>query len=272
MVLSFKLHDVMRDLAFYILENDSGTPPAKQLYLYRAGQNLESFPEEWEVISRARKLSLCSNKLGRLPRRFCAHDLQTLLLYRNPIVSLPGSFLWSFGKLRILDLMAGEFDSLPEELGDLKQLVWLNLSLCIKLELLPDTVEKLHELKNLDLSQCHNLKCLPSGLGSLTVLQNLNLYDCYSLECLPSGLVGLTSLQVLNTDSCEELRWGEQTPPEMARADDLDHTYRTIPASLEQICKLTSLINLYIFGAANFFGAANSPMQLPILVIGALRV
>jgi hypothetical protein len=34
----FKVHDVMRDLAFYILENDSGTPPAKQLYLYRAGQ------------------------------------------------------------------------------------------------------------------------------------------------------------------------------------------------------------------------------------------
>ncbi|KAH8936877.1 hypothetical protein BDL97_17G108800 [Sphagnum fallax] len=30
----FKLHDVMRDLAFYILENDSGTTPAKQLYLY----------------------------------------------------------------------------------------------------------------------------------------------------------------------------------------------------------------------------------------------
>jgi Leucine-rich repeat (LRR) protein len=70
-------------------------------------------------------------------------------------------------------------------------------------------------------------------------------------------------LQVLNTDHCEELRWGEQTPPEMARADDLDHTYRTIPASLEQICELTSLTNLYIFGAANYFGAANSPMQLP---------
>jgi disease resistance protein RPS2 len=40
----FKVHDVMRDLAFYILENESGTPPAKQLYLYRAGQNLEEIP------------------------------------------------------------------------------------------------------------------------------------------------------------------------------------------------------------------------------------
>jgi disease resistance protein RPS2 len=32
-MLWFKVHDVMRDLAFYILD-DSGTPPAKQLYLY----------------------------------------------------------------------------------------------------------------------------------------------------------------------------------------------------------------------------------------------
>jgi hypothetical protein len=39
--LAFKVHDVMRDLAFYILENDSGTTLAKQLYLYQAGQNLE---------------------------------------------------------------------------------------------------------------------------------------------------------------------------------------------------------------------------------------
>ncbi|CAM6018613.1 unnamed protein product [Sphagnum balticum] len=36
---SFKVHDVMRDLAFYILEKDCGTPPAKQLYLYRAEES-----------------------------------------------------------------------------------------------------------------------------------------------------------------------------------------------------------------------------------------
>jgi hypothetical protein len=44
--LRFKVHDVMRDLAFYILEKDYGTPPAKQLYFYRAGQNLEAIPKE----------------------------------------------------------------------------------------------------------------------------------------------------------------------------------------------------------------------------------
>jgi len=50
--LWLKLHDVMRDLAFYILENDSGASSAKQLYLLsrskfgriptRVGNSIES--------------------------------------------------------------------------------------------------------------------------------------------------------------------------------------------------------------------------------------
>jgi disease resistance protein RPS2 len=48
-LLTFKVNNVMRQLAFYILENDSGTTLAKQLYLYRAGQNLEEFSQEWKA-------------------------------------------------------------------------------------------------------------------------------------------------------------------------------------------------------------------------------
>jgi len=47
-LLWFKVHDVMRDLAFYVLENDSGTPLAKQLYVYGEGQNLEKNPPRVE--------------------------------------------------------------------------------------------------------------------------------------------------------------------------------------------------------------------------------
>jgi hypothetical protein len=60
----------LRDLAFYILENDSGTC-----------QNLEEFPQEWEGISKAWILSMQRNKLKRLPRRFCAPKLVSLLNY-----------------------------------------------------------------------------------------------------------------------------------------------------------------------------------------------
>jgi disease resistance protein RPS2 len=220
----FKLHDVMRDLAFYIL-NDSGTTPAEQLYLYRAGENLEEFPQKWEAILKAQRLSLQWNKLKSLPeRRICAPELVSLLLRGNPIVSLPGSFLSSFQKLRVLNLAGGKFSNLPEQLGDLKYLVWLDLSDCKNLETLPDAIRKLH------------------------VLKHLNLPGCKSLEYLPSGVVGLTSLEDLCTDYSLKLIWSKHTASGMVRAQSLCDIYPTVAASLEDICGFTLLTKLAIFG------------------------
>jgi hypothetical protein len=220
----FKLHDVMRDLAFYIL-NDNGTPPAKELYLYRAGQYLEEFPQEWEAILKAQRLSLQFNNLRRLPeRRICAPELLSLLLGWNRIVSLPGSFLRSFQKLRVLDLSGGHFRYLPEELGDLKHLVWLQLLNCKNLETLPDTVRKLH------------------------VLKHLNLCECTSLKYLPSGIVGLTSLQDLCTQGSCKLIWAEHTASGMARAQLLCDISPVVAASVEDICGFAVLTRLVIDG------------------------
>jgi disease resistance protein RPS2 len=229
----FKLHDVMRDLAFYIL-NDSGTPPAKELYLYRAGQNLEEFPQEWEAILKTQRLSLQFNNLTRLPeRRICAPELLSLLLGWNRIVSLPGSFLRSFQKLRVLDLSGGHFQYLPEELGDLKHLVWLELSDCENLETLPDAVRKLH------------------------VLKHLNLHSCTSLKYLPSGISGLTSLQELIINYSRELIWAEHTASGMARAELLCDISPVVAASVEDICGFAVLTRLIIDGKID------RPMELP---------
>jgi hypothetical protein len=102
---------------------------------------------------------------------------------------------------------------LPEQLGDLEDLVYLNLSQCVYLWNLPDTVCKLR-----------NLKCLL-------------LCDCSTLEYLPSGMTGLTSLQLLDTTNCDYLRWGEHTLSAMP----------TIKASFEDICKLFAITNLIIW-------------------------
>jgi hypothetical protein len=66
-LLNFKVHDVMRDLVFYVLEKDGGTPPAKQFYFYRPGQNLDEVPKESTAVSEALRLSLHMNNLKRLP-------------------------------------------------------------------------------------------------------------------------------------------------------------------------------------------------------------
>jgi len=239
--LNFKVHDVMRDLALYILEKDCGTPPAKEVYFYRAGQNLGEVPKQWKTLLEARTISLDTNKLERLPESFRAPNLVSLLLGGNPIISLSANFSSNFPMLSVLNLRDGQFHSLPEELGDLKNLVCLDLSNCHDLEKLPDTVRKLHELKFLILD------------------------DCWNLKYLPSGVVDLTSLQVLHTAHCGNLTWAEHTLSRTAGAA-LGYSgaalgYSTIGASLEDICRLLLLTELTIF--AEDAHAALDILELP---------
>ncbi len=211
-----KIHDVMRDLALYILQIDGGTTPAKQLALYQAGQNLTEFPPKWitecKQPLKARRLSLRQNKLKTLPSTFYAPELLTLLLGNNRIFDVPAGFLKGIQNLRVLDLCRGCFENLPEELGNLKHLVYLNLSRNFCLQQLPESIENLRMLRNLNLSCCHKLRYVPSGV------------------------VSLASLQVLDTGFCSELRWAEH------------HEAEAKGVSLENISGFKDLTHLHIGG------------------------
>jgi len=228
----YKVHDVMRDLAFYILQIDGGTTPAQQLALYQAGQNLTEFPPKWitecKQLLKSRRLSLHQNNLETLPSTFCAPELLTLLLGDNKIYYLPAGFLKGIPNLRVLDLSGGEFQYLPEELGNLKHLVYLKLSNNWYLQELPESIENLRMLRNLTLSYCFNLRYLPSGV------------------------VGLESLQVLDTKRCTELRWAEHIPTDMGPwhtvMAELRHGAEAKGVSLENISRFNVLTHLRIAG------------------------
>jgi Leucine-rich repeat (LRR) protein len=223
--LKFKIHDVMRDVAFYILKIDIGVPSVELLYLYQPGQNLKFLPPGLEGTleqpSKVRRVSLYQNKLEYLPENLYAPELVCLLLGANPMYDLDIS-LNCFPKLRILDLRNAGFISLPEEIGELEDLVYLNLSKCAYLQTIPDTVRNLHKLKCL-------IICF-----------------CYELKYLPSGVIGLTSLQKLDTRDCFRLRWAEQTSSSMVGAKYLDPDYASNKASFEDICELSTLTELSI--------------------------
>jgi hypothetical protein len=142
---------------------------------------------------------------------------------------VPAGFLKDIQNLRVLDLSYGYFRYLPEELGNLRHLVYLNLS------------------HNSDLQE------LPESIENLRMLRNLNLSHCAGLRYLPSGVVGLKSLQVLDTEFCINLRWAEHTQTEMGpghivRADSFSHEAEAKGVSLVSISGFKVLTHLRIEG------------------------
>lgn len=62
---------------------------------------------------------------------------------------------------------------------------------------LPDNIGELSELIILDLHACHNLESLPWSIGNLTNLTYLDCSDCHSLDHIPNSVQYLIKLQVL---------------------------------------------------------------------------
>lgn len=182
--MTCKIHDVLRDLARYVLQHKE--EPRNRDCLYEAGRNLECFPPQWTTTDSSQlsacRLSLSFNSLTELPQQLKAPELQVLFLRDNPLKEIPKAFFESFRSLKVLDLRKTLISKLPSALGhNLKQLVSLNLSSCINLEMIPDSTGEMRGLQRLDLSHCFKLASLPSSLSKLTGLQTLNLFLSFNV-------------------------------------------------------------------------------------------
>ncbi|KAH9608984.1 hypothetical protein KSS87_020937, partial [Heliosperma pusillum] len=102
---------------------------------------------------------------------------------------------WNF--LRTLDLHDLDIQTLPNSIGKLLHLRYLNLSDNKHLVVLPYSITKLYNLITLDLSGCSDLKELPKGLTKLANLRHLDISGCCELSYIPSGLDKLSYLCVL---------------------------------------------------------------------------
>ena len=88
----------------------------------------------------------------------------------------------------------GELQTLPENIGKLRELICLNLSGCSNICSLPCSIGNLTKLTSLDLTGCENLRFLPETVGNLTKLTSLHLGGCSKLVSLPISLSHLTHL------------------------------------------------------------------------------
>ncbi|XP_074291075.1 putative disease resistance protein RGA1 [Silene latifolia] len=110
---------------------------------------------------------------------------------------LTGNTMANWTCLRSLDLSDLRAEIIPESIGELFHLRYLNLSGSTMLNALPASITKLVNLQTLDLSNCSSLQKLPKDLSKLLDLSTLNLTNCGNLSDMPLGMGLLTRLQTL---------------------------------------------------------------------------
>lgn len=93
-----------------------------------------------------------------------------------------------------LDLYRADVRELPEAIGCMRSLEWLNLSFN-PVERLPESIGELTRLKTLQLSEA-NLECLPESIGRLKRLSFLRVEDS-GLTALPESIGELYALDDL---------------------------------------------------------------------------
>ncbi|XP_042498122.1 putative disease resistance protein RGA1 [Macadamia integrifolia] len=181
----FVMHDLIHDLA----EALSGE-------MYGRFDCRESYRSSKE----AHCLSMCCAKYMSKDENHDHNRLSTLIQL-NYCVSYTRddsiNSLVGLRYLRVLDLYGSGIWMLPDDIGDLKYLQYINLSYARNIQRLPETLCNLHNLQSLIL-RYSGISDLPRGMKYLQNLQHLDLHECSNLWSMPKGIGRLTSLKKLS--------------------------------------------------------------------------
>ncbi|XP_076954532.1 TMV resistance protein N-like [Bidens hawaiensis] len=108
----------------------------------------------------------------------------------------------SSNSLQVLDLSFNRnISEIPSSIGNLHNLVSLNLSDCYSLKSLPGSICSLQHLTALNLD-ASGIEELPEDVGELESLEELKLDNCSNLREIPSSICKLKRLRVLNLQGC----------------------------------------------------------------------
>jgi hypothetical protein len=192
----FLMHDLINDLAQWVagdicfkMEN-------------RFGGNIGRQPSKM-----ARHSSYLGDYCDGIQKFEVFYDLTYLRTFMPFMLSGQGSYyltsdvplklLPKLRRLRVLSLRGYNMSELPESIGDLKHLRFLDFSNMHEIRSLPESVATLYNLQRLILEHCFRLKKLPSKLRNLVNLRHLNILGANALEGILPQIGKLTCLRSL---------------------------------------------------------------------------
>ncbi|XP_074313131.1 putative disease resistance protein RGA1 isoform X2 [Silene latifolia] len=180
-IVSFKMHDLIHDLAQEVAGDEiivTNSPPNN--------------------LSRKLRHLFIDEKAGVINY---FHESNIRTCYMNNVVRVHSDVVKTLVSkwrcLRSLRLYLPFARNLPESIGDLLHLRYLDLSRNWKLKTLPNSITKLFNLQSLILESCLSLKEWPKDFCKLVNLRLLNIRECHKLTCMPLGIGKLTNLQDL---------------------------------------------------------------------------
>jgi Leucine-rich repeat (LRR) protein len=244
-----QVHDILRDVAMYIIEKAKPGECAFECY-FQVGKEIKSFPSE-QSLQHVKRMSFMESIIYEWPEKFNLPHLRVCLfsqtsLDRQPL-EIPLHLFSSMYSLQYLDLAQNLFE-IGEEILDFKglmNLAYLDLSRCSNLKNLPINIGELKCLTHLDLQKCKSLMELPLSIGELKCLTHLNLRGCESLMELPVSIGKLTCLTHLDLGGCVLLK---ELPVSIGELKCLTHldlqrckSLKELPMSISQLTCLTHL-------------------------------
>ncbi|GLT68537.1 hypothetical protein SLA2020_407570 [Shorea laevis] len=189
----FKMHDVVHDFGKYLAENEFAMKVVESDHLSTNS-------------AKHRNLLVMVDKRMTFPTFISgAEKLRSLITYTRKDALTPHALRSLFNhcrRLRLLDIGLPHgrnqlYGEVPEEVGKLMHLRYMNLGFNEKLERLPEALCNILNLESLILRGCQNLKHLPESIGKLLNLRYLSTSGCFALTHYPKDIRKLTSLRTV---------------------------------------------------------------------------
>nr|XP_025660958.2 putative disease resistance RPP13-like protein 1 [Arachis hypogaea] len=188
----YVMHDLMHDLATFYGEK----------FFVRISEHENVAQHDTKTRHLSYDLNDNNSVLKMLEACESSSHVRTLFqikadLYRGRKEGIdPCGLLAQLKCLRVLSFTSFKIDRLPDSIGELIHLRYLNLSNTLVLTL-PKSLDNLYNLQTLKLAECKKLKKLPSNMQNLVNLRHLDIGGT-ELEEMPKKMRKLKDLQFLS--------------------------------------------------------------------------